>query len=291
MFETYKATENDFQAIEEGVKTVWRPEMNFVFKKKSLIEKVVVVSYDSEFLYLWTKLKFPRLETIPCRIQKYQAYKIPHKIKLKNVWQLGWRASLPIGVFEKLLPSKLQKSNFEIPKISGGLLTPFIKLQKKAKSIKKPNPYITYESYLATVVHEFGHVYYNQHKLWWYSDKKQNITYLEIAKKLFENKRVNLHQLKIEVPSPLLWSEVFAFCADYHATSLLWPKHKEDIDQMNLIIVKQAILKEKKKDLEKENSFFDEAKSLHLAAAIFGKIIIARYPHEWPQKLLQPFII
>lgn len=287
MFENYKATKRDFEAIEEGIKAVWQPKMNFIFQNRSLIENVVVISYDASFVYLWTKIKLPKLETFTCNLSNYHTYKIPHKIKIKDEWQVGWRTGLSIKQFAKLLPKKLQKSDFKIPKISGGLLKPFIELQKKKKGTKL-NPYITYESYLATIVHEFGHIYYNQHKLWWYSDKKQNLAYLGTAEKLFEGKKIDLGSLKIRTPSPQLWSEVFAFCTDYYAASLFWSKHKRDIDQMNLIAIKKAIAREKPKNLEQQNSLFDEEKSSHLTAAIFGKIILARYPKTWPGILTQP---
>lgn len=290
MFETYKATKNDFQAIEEGIKTVWLPVMNFVFKNKKLISNVVVISYDSKFLYLWTKFKVPGVEIFPCQIKNYHAYKIPHQIRLQDEWQLGWKAGLSIAAFIKLFPKKLKNSNFKITKISGGLLTPFIELQKKKKGIKF-NPYTTHESYLATIVHEFGHVYYHQHKLWWYSNKKGNLTYIRTAIKLFEDKRNDLNKIKIKIPYPPVWSEVFAFCTDYCAASFFWPKHEKDIDRMNLAILKRIIPREKEKDLGQEDSLFDGEQSSHMMAAIFGKIILTRYPHKWPQKLLQPLTI
>ena len=161
MFEHYKATKKDFQAVEEGIKTVWRPALNFIFERKTLLKNILIISYDSSFIYLWTKVSIPGLSRLPCGISDYYTYKIPHKIKLKDEWQLGWGAGPPAEPLDKLLPETLQVSRFKIPKISGGFLTPFIELQKKNNI--KDNPYVTRESFLATIVHEFGHTYWIQH--------------------------------------------------------------------------------------------------------------------------------
>src|SRR3989344_693866 len=92
MFENYKATGKDFQVIEEGIKTVWRPELNFIFKRKAFLKNILIVSYDSSFIYLWTDFSIPQPTSRPCSLSDYYAYKIPHTITLKDEWQLGWRA-------------------------------------------------------------------------------------------------------------------------------------------------------------------------------------------------------
>lgn len=287
MFENYIATKKDFRAIEGGIETVWRPEMAFVFKNKSLLKNVVIISYDSKFLYLWTKIKLPKLKTFACSLINYQAYKIPHKVKLKDEWQLGWRAHLSIKQFEKLLPKKLQKSEFKIPKISGGLSKPFTELQKK-KDIKL-NPYITYESYLATLVHEFAHIYWNQHKLWWYSNKKENIKYLRIAKQLYERKK-EISKIPIYFPAATGITELFATCVEYWASKLFWPNHKKNFDLFTKERLKQLIKTEEKKDLEREDSVLEPSRNPHDFAFIFGKIILTQYPKNWPQILTQPAV-
>lgn len=282
MFENYKAIKKDFEAIEQGIKTVWRKEMNFVFKDRSLLKNVVVISYDSKFLYLWTKIELSGVETIPCCIPKYQAYKIPHKVKLKDEWQHGWRAGLSIKQFAALLPKKLQKSDFKIPKISGGLLKPFIKLQKKKKV--KNNPYATRESFLGTIVHEFGHVYWSQHKLWWYSNKKENIRYLKMAKQLYENKG-KVPKISLYFPVMASINELFAFCAEYWASKLFWPSHKQNLDTFAKDRLESLIKNEEKKDLEREDSVLEPSRNPHDFALVFGKIILARYPKTWPRVL------
>ncbi len=115
--------------------------MNFIFSDKSKILKTNIISYDSKYVYVWRS------------DSKKPAYKIPHKIKIKDEWQFGWRVNIWIGQIINALPSWIKnKSRLEIPIISGGLLTPFISLQKAGNVFK--NPYVTRESYLATIIHE-----------------------------------------------------------------------------------------------------------------------------------------
>lgn len=282
MFENYKATPEDLKAIEEGIKTVWQSEMNFIFYKKSLIEKTVVITYDSKFLYLWLKRKFPRLEAMTSRLKNYYAYKIPHKIRIQDEWQIGWQASLTIKPFVNLLPTELQKSDFKIPKISGGLLRPFFELQKKKEV--KDNPYVTRESFLGTIVHEFGHVYWSQHKLWWYSNKKENINYLRTAKRLYEKKET-ISKIPLYLPLNLGVGELFAFCAEYWASKLFWPNHIKNLDAFIENRLKELIKMEKKKDLEREDSVLEPSRNPHDFAFVFGKIILTLYPKSWVQTL------
>lgn len=282
MFEKYKATIKDFEAIEGGLKKLWQKEMDFVFEDRDLIKNAVLISYDSRFLYLWTKFRLPELTTIQCRIKEYHAYRISHEVKLKDEWQLGWMTSLAIRRVEKLLPKGLQESSFKIPKISGGFLTPFIELQKKAKDTKL-NPYITYESYLATILHEFGHIYYNQHKLWWYSNKQENLKYLKNALNLYLG--IKAPKKRLHIPSPLYYSEIFAFCTEYWASNLFWPKHKQNLDVFAEERLKRLIKEERKKNLEQEDSALEPSKIPHDFALVFGKIILHQYPHSWPQIL------
>lgn len=285
MFESYQATPKDLQAIEEGIETIWRKEMDFIFKDRGLLENAVVISYDSKSLYLWTKIKLPKLRTLTRSLSNYHAYKAPHEVKLKDEWQLGWQAALPIKQFQNLLPKRLQQSDFQIPKVSGGLLTPFIELQKKKEV--KDNPYITRESFLATIVHEFGHIYWDQHKLWWYSNKKDNIRYLKTARRLYKKKE-KLPRVSLYFPATLGIGELFASCAEYWASKLLWPKHHQNYDLSARKRLKQLIKNEESKDLEHEDSVLEPSRNPHDFAFVFKKIILSHYPKTWPHILTQP---
>lgn len=290
MFEDYQATKKDFEAIEEGIKTVWRPELDFIFKRKNFIKNIVIISYDSSFIYLWTKIFIPGLSFLPCELSDYYAYKISHKIKLKDKWQHAWRASTPEEPLDKLLPKRFCASQFKIPKISGGLLTPFIELQKK-KNIEN-NPSVTRESFLATIVHEFAHVYWNQHKLWWYSNKKENIDFLQTAKQLYEGK--GKIKKTIYFPMDSGHSELYAFLTEYTASEIFWKSHKRNLDIFIKKRLERLIKEEQTKDLDREDSVIAPNKYPHDFTFAFGKIILSNYPKSWSKiltdhKFLSPF--
>jgi len=278
MFENYEATKKDLEAIEKGIITVWHQKLNFIFKKKRLIEKAIVMSFDANFLYLWTRKEFPKLDSFPCGLKDYRAYKIPHNLRIKDQFQSSWKINLAIEEFEKYLPKKILKNSYQFPKISGSLLSPFIKShQDVKKDYQLGDIYNTYESYLATVIHEFAHIYYNQHKLWWFSNKKQNLNLIKSAIKLFEGKRANINNLKIEIPYPLLWSEVFAFCTEYYSATLFWPMFKKELDKYLKINLAKLI----------KNPSFLSSRNSHDLAATIGKIIISSYSKDWPKRILQ----
>ncbi|MBI2641854.1 hypothetical protein HYW87_04695, partial [Candidatus Roizmanbacteria bacterium] len=112
MYENYKATKKDLELIEEGIKTVWRTVLNFIFSKKNFLKNIAIISYDSSYIYLWTMMYFPHLKRLHCGLSGYYAYKINHNTKLKDEWQLSWRAGSPDESLNKLLPEKLNDSSF-----------------------------------------------------------------------------------------------------------------------------------------------------------------------------------
>lgn len=280
----YRATNEDFLAIKEGIKTVWHPELNYIFKDKGLFENLSIVSYDCRYIYLWNRKNFSNLEKTKYNIQNFISYKIPHNIELTTVDCLGWMAEIQNEKIVELLPKEIQESHFKNPTISGSLLGDFIATQKMIKG-EKNNPYITLESYLATIVHEFGHTYYNQHKLWYFSNKQNNIILLKKALSLYTNDKVG-EKIALSLPSPYFLSEVFAFCTDYSAASIFWPDHKKDIDQSNINKIKEWINKEKNTDLDKEDSVLNQ-NDPHIIGLIIGKILIHTYPKVWTAMLLK----
>lgn len=288
MFENYKAQPHDFEAIKSGISFAWRPELEFVFADKLLFSNLSVVSYDSEFVFIWTAIPLKNTEKIPYSTLGFRAYKIPHKFKIKDENQRGWSAGIAkFKELEKLLPKELKGNQYDRPGISGGLLTPFTEIQKTKPRIH--NAYITYESYLATIVHEFGHIYFNQHKRWWYSDRKENLSLLESAQKFYQGTQVNLAKLKIRIPTDKDLGEVFAFCTDYTAAKIFWSNHKADIDKMNLARLPKLIKVEKKKNLDQEDSVLQE--STHDLSTVIGRLLVEKYPQTWPQILLKPIIL
>lgn len=295
MFENYKATQMDFEVIEEGIQTVWHPKLNFVFKNKKFIEKVIVVSYDCENIYLWSQTKFPKLTPIKCGLKQYFAYKIPHQLKISDDYQYWWRAGLWPKKLTRFLLLKLKTDEISTHFPSGGLLTPFIELQKKMKD-RKNNPYITRESYLATIVHEFGHVYWNQHKLWYYSNKKENLLLLKTAKQLYSEARDLSHsesgklaKLPLRFPAIEGTSELFAFCTEYQASMIFWPAHKRNSDIFDASTIEYLLRLEEAKNLDQEDSVLAPSRYPHDFARVFSKIILTLYPKTWPEFLICPY--
>ncbi len=271
MFEDYLASKEDLNTIAEALKYVQSPKLNFIFSDKSRISKTNIVSYDSKFIYVW--------KINPIKL----TYKIPHRIKIKDDWQFSWRVNIWIDQIMNLLPSRIKnKSRFEIPVISGGFMTPFVSLQKAGNVFK--NPYVTQESYLATIIHEFGHIYWNSFKMWWPSDKKKNLRYLKIAKEFCEGKSRKINDL-LRFPCLEEIGEIFAFCTEYYASELFWKNHKRNLDSFIENRLNTLIALEKKSDLEKEDSVIEPRKYSHDFAFVFGKIILEKYPTSWPKIL------
>lgn len=286
MFENYIHTKEDLEAVEEALEYLERPELDFIFKDRSLIGNTLIISYDSKELFIWTKLKHSKLKKMPCRVKEYNAYRIPHKIKIRDRDQMGWCCVIRPKEINRYLPRKFQKSRSELPKISGGLLTPFTKIHERQRKTKRRplDAYHTRESYLATIVHEFGHVYYNKHRLWYYGNKKENMSYIRCALSLYqEAESRNLAKFALNFPIYEGISEVFAFCTDYTAASLFWPNHKKDIDRAALGRIRKLLKKERELDLDNQDSVLKEC---HNLSTTVGKILVKKYPRDWPNHLL-----
>lgn len=282
----YKANEKDLKIIEESIKIVYSPKLNYIFKDKKILDKVYIISFDSEFIYIWARKKIHGIKPSPYKSKNYFFHKINHNLYIKEFDRLGWKAGIWLNEINSLLPLELRKNDFEAPKICGSLLGDFISNQKKIKG-EKNNPYITKESYLATIIHEFGHVYYQSHKNWWFSDKKTNLELLKKALLSYEGERVSA---KIEIPQPYLLSEVFAFCCEYQISKLFFAKHEKNLNAYAIEIIKNNIKSEKEKNLDQEDSVLSDKYS-HEAALILGKILIDKYSKTWPQKILQKYSI
>jgi len=270
VFKNYLATKTDLETIEEGLKAAWRPELNFVFRKKELIGSIIVVSYDSKYIYLW----------IPVRNKpgNYFLRKISHSLSIPPEYHYAWYAGLWEKI-EELLPASIKKaSRFAVPRIGGGLLTSFIGLQKSFRT--RNNPYTTRESYLATIIHEFGHIYWSQHRLWWCSDKKENLQCLKTAIQLYRKQR-KTPKIHLWIPCIEGISELFASCTEYCASELFWPRHKRNLDLFAQNWLEKLTSDEKKKDLDKEDSVLEPSRDPHTFAMVYGKILITYYPRTW----------
>lgn len=283
MFKSYIATPEDFFAVEDALRYVWHPKLDFIFRKKKSIRSTVVISYDSQCLYVWTQKKFPGFTRMECSVKDYYAYRIPQRFIFTKEHHGMWWAGVQSEI-DAFLPEDIKrKSQFSVPRISGGLLTPFIAAQKTLP--KKHNPYTTRESYLATIVHEFGHVYWNSYKLWWPSNKQENLRYLTMARKLYMNKG-DTHNMQLYVPAPYGISEVYAHCSEYYASQLFWPLHKQNSDLFAQNCLKDLLAVEKEANLEKEDSVLEPTKYPHDLGFVFCTFLLTYYPKMWPKMLL-----
>lgn len=280
MFESYIATQDDFLAIEEALKYVWHPKLDFIFRRKKPIRSTVVISYDSKFIYFWTQKNFPKITPIPCSVKNYYAYKIPHQLTFSNELHCIWYAGV-VPEIDALLPETIKKSSvFSVPRVSGGLLTPFTTLQKSLP--KKYNPYTTRESYLATIVHEFGHIEWNSYKLWWYSNREENLGYLKTALRYYSNKKPPSTITRINLPINQGIGEAYAICTECVASAFFWPTHKKALDTFSKYLLSLAIQSEYKKNLEREDSVLEPSYDQHLYGFTISNILLAKFPKNWP---------
>ncbi len=273
MFKNYVATKRDLRAIEEGLRFVLHPKMNFVFLNPERIIKTLTISYDNRYIYVWT--------LNPIKLSR----KIPHDIIIPDEWQSGWWAGVISKQIEKYLPRDIKRSTrFEIPIISGGLMTPFITLQK-AENVQN-NPYMTKESYFATMVHEFGHIYWNNFKLWWPSNKKCNTDLLKSVKELYLNNKKGT-KIDIKILNHQVQSEVFAFCTEYYASQFFWPLHKKNIDKFAVPEIEKILQEEDLKDLDTQDSVLEPSIYPHNYALVVGKVLLTQYSTNWVTILTQ----
>ena len=272
MFKNYLASTNDIKIIEKALSFVIHPKMKFIFSNFSRISKTLVVSYDSNYIYIW------QLNPIKLTL------KVQHNLAILDKWQLGWQAGIVSREIEKFLPSGVKHATrFEIPIISGGLLTPFIKLQKNRNL--DINPYTNEESYLATIIHELGHIYWNSFKLWWLSNKNENINLLESSRKLYINE-IKTKEFDIKYPSPIYASEVFAHCTEYYASEIFWPTHKKNFDKYALSQINKMLEDENNKNLDLEDSVLEPTINQHNYSLVVGKLLISNHPKNWPKLLI-----
>jgi len=289
MINDYITSRADLLAVEEGIKSVFSPKLSFIFFEKNILRRVTVISFDRKNFYLWSPFNLPKSYLLrKCNFENYSLYKIPHKITITDNMHKGWQEGSEKDFTDNLSRFQFTSNNwFEKPVISGGLLTPFIKIHQKIRKDNLEDIYYTKESYLATIVHEFAHVYYHFHRLWWFSDKKENLFYLQSAKDLYgKRERMKEKIAKIKIPVPQYFSEVFAFCAEYSAAFFLWKNHLRNIHTANIHRLNRLLSLEKEKNLNKVDSVLLPTKP-HDTASVFGIILISQYPSTWPQKILK----
>lgn len=282
MFESYKATESDIKAIPEAIKYVWNPQLDYIFKDRLVFDELTIVSFDSQQIFFWSKKEFKDIEKLNVDTEGFYGYTVPHNHSLTDKEQLGWATSFRFAEMKDALPQELTVDWQIKPFISGGLLKPFTVIQEKSKRVE--NAYTTHESYLATIVHEFGHVYFNHFKHRYHGDKPRNILWLNTAKALYqgESPQISRDMLYVIVNSNV--SELFAFCTDYSVAEIFWPTYLSQVNGMNSIRMEKLIKLEEQRDCYYESSVLDE--SAHNYAAVVGRIMVKLFPQNWPEVLL-----
>jgi len=259
MFETHVATKQDFEAIDQVLTFLKRKELDFIFKNRRLLENTELVTYDSKYTYVVQ--------------QNGASTKTEHGIQLSKTDRLGWRASVSI-------PEIRQKLSNNKNYISGPIQTIFIKSHQQRGN---GSIYTTPESYMATIIHEFGHVYYENIKSSWFSNYDYNIKLMNLAKDLYNGKNVDLENFEIKLPQHLIESETFAFCTEYSAAKYFWPEYKKQLDISGLETIERYLNKEITDKLINEESVLDET---HMGASVIGKILMEKLGDTWVDFIL-----
>lgn len=283
---TYRAIKKDIDTIEEGIKTVFSLKLSFIFNDKSAFEKFLIISYDSQNIYCWTteNLEYNAVSslTLPHK-RKLKRYVIPHNIQLTIQDRMGWHATVYLDGLDKIIPKELL-NDITLPKMSGSLLGDF-NITQKAEKGEKNNPYIYREGYLATIIHEFGHLYYNQVS---HSVKTRSLKFLEQAKQLYSGK------IPDDLTNPFipyipamnlfyLFGEVFAICSENYASSIYYPEHKKRLSSFFLYLTQDLI----KQETEKNSLFYTfDFQYYHTVASALGKIYMSLYPSDWPDVII-----
>lgn len=273
MFGDYIATKKDLQTVEKALDILWNSKLDYIFKYKERIKEIPVISFDSKYIYLWKR-----------EANKYKLSKFLHNIKnIDDSKQKVWMSGIYIEEIKNILK---KETGMEINGPCGGLLTPFTRIHKKY-SHTSSDPYFTKESYYATILHEFGHIYWNSFKLWWPSDQKENINFLKTVKMYYVNNN-KLIKTNITLPNPKFVTEIFAFCAEYSASKLFWPKHIKNFDKFAVYRIEKMISVEKTKDLNTQDSSLEANINPHDHALVAGKSLLTQFPKNWVSILIKP---
>lgn len=79
--------------------------------------------------------------------------------------------------------------------------------------------------------------------------------------------------------------EVFAHCAEYYASQIFWPGHKEKFDKYAVIQINEMTKDEKNKKLDFEDSVLEPTKNQHNYSLVVGKLLISSHSKDWPRLL------
>lgn len=253
---------NDIALIYKAVEFIYNKRVNYIFDDKTRINNTKIAAYNHSTVFL--------IDPLNKDVTEY-SFKVPDKL------MIGWQANIKAELYDAL-PKEIQyQSRFDHPIISGSLCTEFIKHQKFIEGW-----YTTVESFLATILHEYAHIYYNSFKSYFYHNKQENISYLDRALKILKGE--SKESLNMWVPEYRDLTEVFACCAETDASKIFWPDHYKTIMDMDTVKIKKAIEKEKTLNLDTQDSVLYNS---HLFSTVMGTFLLNDYPKTWPQEMLK----
>lgn len=261
------ATEEDLQLVFEALDFLWRTDLDFIFRDRSRIKNATVLVVDLHYIHVW------------CRNQeRYHHESFKHTLSVDDINFGHWACGPFIKGLQKSLPKNITLNSF----ISGGTFSNVIEIQKKRND--PLNPFLTKESYLSTIIHEFGHLYYDSHFRNWFSDSQENHKAIMTAKKLYQGEIAHELEEPKNIPQNRIMSEIFAFCTDRATSQIFWPSQVSAINKANIEILNRVLREEGSRDPLYDFSPLDRP---HIAALVWGPIIMERYGEEWPQFLLE----
>jgi hypothetical protein len=250
----------DEKLVKEAINYV-HEDLENIFKHKDLLQNVLLVCIDKKKMYIYQN--------------EDDCVEINHDEEISEKTLGGWSAILRQGGdLKKYLPEKFLEKDM----ISGGLYPDFSKIQKKRKTI-----YTSKQSYIATIIHEYAHVYFNKINPFYYSDKNYNLKVLNLTKDLYLNKKLK-KDYEILIPSYINLSEVFAFCVEYEFSKKHAKTHFKNMNEDFLKRIDFLIEEEKEKNLKKEDSALSDP---HIYSFVFGKMILEKHGDDWMDRLLK----
>lgn len=254
----------DLNLVRRGFLYIYNDCLKTIFRKKSVLKNVGVISFDDGNLYIFY------LDNHEVKVDV-----VPHTEKILEDSKKGLRAYLVQKAdLYKYIKDRYSFSNI----ISGGLFSDYSAIQKQKGSI-----YTSEESYIATIVHEFAHIYFNTLNPFYYADMEYNVNLLKTSQNLFTDGDCNVIDFQLCVPSSKEFSEIFAFCTEYEFAKKIYPNYYNQMNNEFFNVIGKLIEEEKKKDLMKEDSvLFD----VHIQSYVLGKTLMSKYPNDWADRLI-----
>ena len=263
MFKSYKFKKEDFTAIEESIAMVYGKKMEHVFLHG--LGDVDLTSYDSKFIYLWSRRNYPKIKKIKDSVCKFTVYRFPHKLILTDddYLKMSWAdGGIKIGgrIFRDL-PSSYN--------IHCAPTTARVKLFLKQHEVPASGAAAENAHYRAVIAHEFAHYYFDLNINHPFS--KQLLKVSKSSAKLTETKLAKL----LKPPAIDSLAELFASLIELETLKIFYPEFlKKEIKGMNLY-VKRSL---SKTACEKE---ITPINSSHVYAKIMAPRVLKSFPN-WP---------